>query len=65
MSTSLSRSSLWVLVCGIASLVASWAAAEPPSRVARLSDIRGVVSFSPAGDSDWVRAVMNRPLTTG
>ena len=39
-----------------------WAAAEPPSRVARLAYIGGTVSFSPA---DWVQAVVNRPLTTG
>src|SRR6185295_2287233 len=42
-----------------------WVEAEPPSRAARLSDISGTVSFSPAGESDWVRAVINRPLTTG
>ena len=41
------------------------AAAEPPSRVARLSYISGTVSFSPAGQPDWVWAVVNRPLTTG
>ncbi|HTE16721.1 MAG TPA: DUF6600 domain-containing protein [Burkholderiales bacterium] len=42
-----------------------WAEAEPPSRAARLSYISGTVSFSPAGQPDWVRAVVNRPLTTG
>ena len=42
-----------------------WAAAEPPSRVARLAYIGGTVSFSPAGQPDWVQAVVNRPLTTG
>ena len=42
-----------------------WAAAEPPSRVARLGYLSGTVSFSPAGQPDWVRAVVNRPLTTG
>jgi len=41
------------------------AAAEPPSRVARLGYISGTVSFSPAGQSSWVRAVVNRPMTTG
>jgi hypothetical protein len=40
-------------------------AAEPPSRAARLGYISGTVSFSPAGQPDWVRAVVNRPLTTG
>jgi hypothetical protein len=42
-----------------------WASAEPPSRVARLAYISGTVSFSPAGQPDWVQAVVNRPLTTG
>ncbi len=41
------------------------ATAEPPSRVARLGYISGTVSFSPAGEAVWVRAVINRPLTTG
>ncbi len=38
---------------------------DPPSRVARLSYIRGAVSFEPAGTDDWVGAVVNRPMTTG
>ena len=42
-----------------------WASADPPSRVARLGYLGGMVSFSPAGENDWVRAVINRPLTTG
>ncbi|MDO8771737.1 MAG: hypothetical protein Q7K57_24105 [Burkholderiaceae bacterium] len=42
-----------------------WANADPPSRVGRLGYVTGVVSFSPAGESDWVRASLNRPLTTG
>ena len=25
----------------------------------------GAVSFSPAGENDWVQAPINRPLTTG
>src|SRR5260221_8762804 len=59
-------SPLRIFLFGIATLALSgWVAAEPPSRAARLSDIRGTVSFSPAGQSDWVRAVTNRPLTTG
>ena len=41
------------------------AAADPPSRVARLGYLSGPVSFSPAGEDDWVRASINRPLTTG
>jgi hypothetical protein len=33
--------------------------------VARLNHVSGSVSFQPAGESDWVRAVVNRPITTG
>jgi ferric-dicitrate binding protein FerR (iron transport regulator) len=43
----------------------SLALAEPPSRAARLGYIAGTVSFSPAGQPDWVRATINRPLTSG
>ena len=38
---------------------------DPPGRVARLGYIQGSVSFQPAGESEWVEAVPNRPLTTG
>jgi len=38
---------------------------DPSGRVARLSYLRGPVSFQPAGESDWVTAVVNRPMTTG
>jgi hypothetical protein len=38
---------------------------DPPSRVARLGYIEGSVSFQPAGETDWVEAVPNRPMTTG
>ena len=38
---------------------------DPPSRVARLGYLEGSVSFQPAGESDWVGAVPNRPMTTG
>jgi hypothetical protein len=38
---------------------------DPPSRVARLGYMQGSVSFQPAGESDWVQAVSNRPMTTG
>jgi uncharacterized protein DUF6600 len=38
---------------------------DPPSRVARLSFVRGSVSFQPAGTDDWVDAFVNRPMTTG
>src|SRR5215467_6229362 len=38
---------------------------DPPSRVARLSYLRGSVSFQPAGTDEWVTAIVNRPITTG
>ena len=38
---------------------------DPPGRVARLNYLRGSVSFQPAGETDWVPAVVNRPMTTG
>jgi len=38
---------------------------DPPSRVARLGFMEGAVSFQPAGESEWVSAVPNRPMTTG
>src|SRR5271165_1740091 len=38
---------------------------DPPTRVARLGYLQGSVSFQPAGESDWVDAVPNRPMTTG
>jgi len=47
-----------LLVCGIA-------AADPPARVARLANIGGAVSFSPAGEDEWAYATPNRPLITG
>src|SRR5579871_6509279 len=38
---------------------------DPPGRVARLNYIQGSVSFQPGGESDWVQANPNRPLTAG
>ena len=38
---------------------------DPPSRVARLGYIQGSVSFQPGGQSEWVEATQNRPMTIG
>jgi hypothetical protein len=38
---------------------------DPPSRVARLSFLKGDVSFEPSGESQWSQASLNYPLTTG
>ena len=50
-----------LLVCGSRAALA----ADPASRVARLSDFSGAVSFAPAGSDDWAGATLNRPFTTG
>jgi len=56
----------FAFVTGVALLtISSWASADPPSRVARLGYMTGAVSFSPAGEDDWIQASINRPLTTG
>ncbi|MES2483673.1 MAG: DUF6600 domain-containing protein [Pseudomonadota bacterium] len=46
-------------------LLSSAALADPPTRVARLAYVSGNASFSPGGERDWGRAIVNRPLTTG
>jgi hypothetical protein len=38
---------------------------DPPARVARLGYLSGSVSFTPAGETDWVQAQLNRPVVTG
>ncbi|MDD5332511.1 MAG: FecR domain-containing protein [Rhodoferax sp.] len=54
------------LVLGVAVFAFSGAAsADPPARIARLGYTAGAVSFSPAGENDWVQAVVNRPLSNG
>jgi hypothetical protein len=61
-----SRNRIIALLFGAATLIlAGWASADPPARVARLGYISGAVSFSPAGENDWVVAGINRPLITG
>ena len=57
-----------VLLFSVFSLVAAAQdreADDPPGRVARLGHMDGAVSFQPAGESEWVEAVPNRPMTTG
>lgn len=54
-----------VLVLALPQRAAAQDGDDPPSRVARLSYMQGSVSFQPAGESDWVLATLNRPLTTG
>jgi hypothetical protein len=57
-----------LLVAGLLVVLPRTAAAQdddPPGRVARLSFIQGTVSFQPTGDTDWVEANPNRPITIG
>jgi len=54
------------LTAGVVLLAASaLASADPPFQVIRLGYTTGAVSFSPAGEDDWVGATLNRPLTIG
>ena len=63
--TSLRHRALALVVGVFVLAFGGWASADPPSRVARLGYLSGAVSFSPAGEDDWVQATINRPLTTG
>jgi len=38
---------------------------DPPGRAGRLGHTEGSISFQPAGESEWVEAIPNRPITTG
>src|ERR1700691_3782905 len=59
--------SLLILLPGFLFALSSPALADddPPGRVARLNYIQGSISFQPGGETDWVQANPNRPLTTG
>ena len=54
-----------VVLTIVLALASDYALADPPERVARLSYAAGAVSFSPAGEDEWVDAVINRPLIAG
>src|SRR5690242_7123417 len=60
-----------LVICVMALIVAPRTGAQdldeddPSGRVARLAYMQGSVSLEPAGESDWVEAVSNRPLTIG
>jgi hypothetical protein len=56
----------WIALIGtLAFLFAGTAAADPPGRVARLTQMSGTITFSPAGEDDWAVAQANRPIVTG
>src|SRR6202453_2701792 len=59
-----------LLALSLAAVLAKAASAQddqddPPGRVARLGYLQGSVSFLPAGETGWVGAVPNRPMSTG
>ena len=61
---------LAVLLCltGLLSFTAANARADqddPPSRVARMSEIDGSVSLQAGGEGDWGTVTRNRPVTVG
>src|SRR5262245_27383531 len=41
------------------------AQADPPGRVATVTQIEGRMGFAPAGEGTWVDALRNRPITDG
>src|SRR5258708_27445536 len=64
------KSTPFLLMClaGLFLFIAPQARADendPPSRVARISDLDGNVSFQPSGTEDWAAAAKNRPVTVG
>lgn len=54
-----------VVAAALTLTLAGVAMADPPARVARLGYLSGGVTFSPAGENDWVSGTLNRPLITG
>jgi hypothetical protein len=62
----LKRFAIFALALGVgAAATVAVAQVDPPSRVGRLSQVSGAVSFAPAGEDEWVAAVRNRPIVTG
>src|SRR6185437_7219600 len=65
----------WTRMCALAALLVSAgvcsqtppadADSDPPARVGRMSYLNGAVSYSPAGNDEWVEAAVNRPIVTG
>ncbi|WP_066736378.1 DUF6600 domain-containing protein [Cupriavidus sp. D384] len=39
--------------------------ADPPSRIATVTEMAGGLSFAPAGSDEWAAVGLNRPITTG
>jgi hypothetical protein len=66
MSNILKRFAIFAIALGwLTAATGAIAQVDPPTRVGRLSQISGPVSFAPAGEDEWVAAVRNRPIVTG
>ncbi|HMA08889.1 MAG TPA: DUF6600 domain-containing protein [Ramlibacter sp.] len=57
----------WLAVALLCSLsgVSAWAQSDPPLRAGSLSSIQGSTVFAPAGQTEWIDATINRPVTPG
>ncbi|MFI4940232.1 MAG: FecR domain-containing protein, partial [Burkholderiales bacterium] len=66
MISTISGNRIIALLFGITAMTMSgMVMADPPTRVARLGFSYGAVSYSPAGENDWVEAPVNLPLAAG
>jgi hypothetical protein len=61
----ISRTLIAVATVAALSVSARPAAADPPTRIARISLVTGAVSFRPATTDEWDAAALNYPLTIG
>lgn len=61
----LTLASVLLLSLGASALASAASFYDPPGRVARVSDSRGDISYSPAGGGDWYEVHRNRPLVRG
>jgi hypothetical protein len=59
------RNGIIGLIGALALIASATALADPPTRVARLTQISGTITFAPAGEEDWAVAQPNRPVVTG
>ena len=61
----LTLASVLLLSLGATALASAASFYDPPGRVARVSDSRGDISYSPAGSGEWYEVHRNRPLVRG
>jgi hypothetical protein len=54
-----------LFIAAFALVAAGAAMADPPARVARLTQLSGTITFSPAGEDEWAFAQANRPIISG